>query len=389
MPSAIKASETRSGPPAPGAVRAALPKQQAPQLCEAGRTPRGRNWLNEIKFDGYRLMSRVENGVARLTTRNGHDWTDRLPAVARAVSGLDVQSALFDGELVALEPGGLSSFPALQAALSGGHDNTLHYYLFDLLHLNGWDLRPCALRDRKRVLRGLSDWCGMLRWSDHIEGEPGAMQAEARRMKLEGIICKRADAPYSAGRGHGWVKVKFHNREEFAVLGWTPPRGGSSRAGFGALQLGYHDTAGGLHYAGGVGTGFSDQQLAALRERLDAMAADPPAGLAVAGEPLWKGIRWVRPELVAEVRFAAWSGSGRVRHAVFLGLREDKTARDVVRDVADPAAVRVAATPPEATETASGHQRQVVAVPPRRATAAGARTAGGSKIVFAPKPKRR
>jgi len=384
---ARKKTEQSDAPPAPGAVRAGLPKRQSPQLCEpADQAPKGTDWLNEIKFDGYRLLARVEDGAVRLVTRNGHDWTDRLPAVALAVSGLDVQAALLDGELVALEPSGVSSFPALQAALSAGRDDSLHYYVFDLLYLNGWDLRPCALRDRKNVLAELSDWRGMLRWSDHMEGAPGAMQREACRMKLEGIICKQAGAPYSAGRGYGWVKMKCQNREEFIVLGWTPPRG--SRAGFGALHLGYHDREGRLHYAGGVGTGFSDEQLAALRGRLDDLAADPPAGLLVAGEPLEKSIRWVRPALVAEVQFAAWSGAGRVRHAVYLGMREDKVATEVVRDVADAAAGRVATTPPAGKGNASERTRPVIAVPPRRAAAiTAARPA--SRIVTAPAPAQR
>ena len=223
-----------------------------------------------------------------------------------------------------------------------------------------------------------------------MEGDPGAMQQEACRMKLEGIICKPADAPYSAGRGHGWVKVKCQNREEFVVLGWTPPRG--SRAGFGALHLGYYDREGRLHYAGGVGTGFSDDQLAALRGRLDALAADPPAGLLVAGEPLEKSIRWVRPALVAEVQFAAWSGAGRVRHAVYLGLREDKAATEVVRDVADPAAGRAATNPPEGKGDAGARTRLVIAVPPRRPSAAAAARPGsrpGGTIVTAPAPAQR
>ena len=155
------------------------------------------------------------------------------------MAGLNVETALVDGELVALDKDGISSFPRSQAALSAGKDASLYFHLFDLLHLDGWDLRDCALLDRKRVLQGLDDWRGMLRYSDHHTGDPAAMRREACRMKLEGIVCKQADAPYRAGRGHGWLKVKCQGREEFVVLGWTPPRG--SRTGLGALHLGYYD----------------------------------------------------------------------------------------------------------------------------------------------------
>ena len=198
--------------------------------------PKATDWINEIKFDGYRLLCWLDHGKVRVVTRNGLDWTDRLPAVARAVEGLRAEAALVDGELVALDKQGASSFPALQAALSAGKDATLHLFLFDLLHLDGWDLRACKLLDRKRVLSDLSDWRGMLRYSDHHVGDAASMQREVCRMGLEGIICKQVDAPYRAGRGHGWVKVKCRGREEFVVLGWTPP--GGSRKGLGSLHRG-------------------------------------------------------------------------------------------------------------------------------------------------------
>jgi bifunctional non-homologous end joining protein LigD len=359
--------------PAPGAKRGKLPPTQTPQLCAiADEPPSGDNWVSEIKFDGYRLLAWIDHGKVRLVTRNGHDWTDRLPAVAKAVGKLNVETALLDGELVALDDSGISSFPALQAALSAGRDATLFFQLFDLLHLDGWDLRDCALLDRKRVLQGLDTWQGMLRYSDHHAGDAGAMRREACRMKLEGIICKQADAPYHAGRGHGWLKVKCQGREEFIVLGWTPPRG--SRTGLGALHLGYYDPDHRLHYAGGVGTGFSDAELATLRDRLDALAADPPRGLLVAGDPLDNTIRWVRPGLVAEIQFVSWSGSGRVRHAVYLGLREDKSAEEVVRDVANPEAQHKPLTPKQPPGPKGG---PIIAEPPERggdhaATPAGA-----------------
>jgi bifunctional non-homologous end joining protein LigD len=332
------ALEAERAAPAPGARRAALPRTQAPQLASlAEAPPESAAWLSEIKFDGYRLLVWLDHGRVRLRTRTGQDWTARLPALARAAAALDVQTALFDGELVALRDDGTSSFPDLQAALSAGRDGRLFFYAFDLLHLDGWDLRPCALRDRKAVLEKLAAWDGMLRYSAHIEGNSAAVRRRACAMKLEGIICKRADAPYRPGRGHDWLKLKCRDREEFVVLGWTPP--GGSRHGFGALHLGYYDSRGALHYAGGVGSGFDAAELGALRARLDALAAPSPALLAT-DEPIDAAIRWVRPELVAEVQFSDWSGAGRLRHPVFLGLREDKPAREVVRAIADPHAPR-------------------------------------------------
>ncbi len=276
-PPAPPAKETggRAKRPPAGAVRGALPREQAPELASiAEAPPEGEGWVSEIKFDGYRLLARIDHGEVRLLTRNGHDWADRLPAVAKAVAALGVRTALLDGELVALRESGASSFPDLQAALSDGNDSQLTFFLFDLLHLNGWDLRPCALRDRKQALAALADWRGMLRYSDHVEGHTAELRRRACGMGLEGILCKRADAPYRPGRGKDWLKVKCQGREELIVLGWTLP--GGSRTGLGSLQLGYHDEAGRLHYAGGVGTGFTERELTELRGRLDALAAEPP-----------------------------------------------------------------------------------------------------------------
>ena len=372
-------------PPAPGAKRAPLPKSQAPELCALVEDPpEGGDWISEIKFDGYRLLCWNDSGKSRLVTRNGNDWTARLPALAKAIAALDADTALLDGELVALDNDGISSFPALQAALSDGRDDSLLFYVFDLLYLDGWDLRPCALLDRKRVLQGIDTWQGMLRYSDHYAGDPAAMRRRACEMKLEGIVCKQARAPYQPGRGHGWLKVKCTGREEFVVLGWTPPRG--SRTGLGALHLGYYDPQHRLHYAGGVGTGFSDAELGTLRDRLDALPDDPPRGLLVAGDPLDASIRWVRPELVAEVQYASWSGSGRVRHAVYLGLREDKPAAEVVRDVANPQAEHKPLTPRPAR---AAQRAPAVTAPPAAKARHAVAARAGSSIVTARKPKPR
>ena len=372
-------------PAIPGAVRGKLPEKQAPMLAAVTEAPpEGDGWLTEIKLDGYRVLASVDHGKVRLLTRNGNDWTDRLPAVAAAVGRLQVEQAMLDGELVALDQDGVPSFPALQAALSGGRDQNLVHYLFDLLHLDGWDLRPCGLRERKQRLKGIDTWRGMLRYNDHHEGDTDRMRQAACKMKLEGIICKKADAPYRSGRSHDWLKLKCQGREELLVLGWTEPAG--SRTGLGSLQLGYHDRDGGLHYAGGVGTGFSDETLAMLRDRLDGLGSGPPAALMLAGEELERNVHWVKPELVAEISFSTWSGSGRVRHAVFLGLREDKAADQVVRDPADPKAER--RTVAAKDYAGSAKRAPVIAVPPKRQPRAAA-ARGGSAIVTAKAPASR
>jgi len=288
-----------------------------------------------------------------------------MPAVSAAIAALGLCNAMLDGELVALQPDGVSSFPMLQAALKAGRDSSLVFYAFDLLHLDGWDLRGCKLLDRKRVLEGAARWDNAVRYSGHVVGQAVEMYRSAGRMKLEGIICKRAQAPYRSGRSGDWLKVKCLGREELIVLGWTTPT--RSRVGLGALQLGYHDPEGQLHYAGAVGTGFTDRELATLRERLDAMAAPAPVGLLVAdGEPIDPATHWVRPELVVEVKYTGWSGAGRVRHGVYLGLRQDKVAGEVVRDMADSAAPRVVFQAKPANRIAASKRKSWHgAVPPR------------------------
>jgi bifunctional non-homologous end joining protein LigD len=370
-----------------GSVPGKLPDKQLPQLAAVAEDPpEADGWLTEVKFDGYRVLASLDRGKVRLLTRNGNDWTDRLPAVAKAVSQLYVDSALVDGELVALDKDGISSFPTLQAALSNGRDHNLVFYLFDLLYLDGWDLRPCTLRDRKQRLKGLDTWHGMLRYSDHHEGDAVRMRKAACQMNLEGIICKKADARYRPGRGRDWLKVKCQGREEFLVIGWTEPAG--SRTGIGALHLGYYDPNGRLHYAGGVGTGFSDDTLAMLRDRLDGLGTSPPHRLIVAGEDLERTIHWVRPELVAETSFAAWSGAGRLRHAVFLGLRDDKAAKEVVRDPADPDAERRVIAPKDIIASAR-RKGPIIAVPPKRQPAHAVPARTSSAIVTAKAPKAR
>jgi bifunctional non-homologous end joining protein LigD len=325
--------------PPEDAKRGKLPESLAPMLASnADAPPDDGAWLSEIKFDGYRLLVFKDGDSVRLLTRNGLDWTHRLMHVAKAVAALPAKTMLADGELVALRTDGVSSFSDLQGALSDGKDGGLTLYLFDLLYRDGYDLRGVPLVTRKAALVESVPGEGMIRVSDHLEGLTDRVRQTACSMGLEGIICKRADSVYRGGRSRAWLKLKCQGREEFLVLGWTSPQ--RSRSGLGSLHLGYYDAKGGLHYAGGCGSGFSEKVLGDLAGRLKGMAAEAPAKLLLTDEKPPAGLHWVTPDLVAEVQFTGWSGAGRLRHPVFLGLREDKAPRDVVREVPDPEAPR-------------------------------------------------
>lgn len=369
-------------PETKGAAKGTLPLQQDPQLAVvAEEPPDGDAWLSEIKFDGYRILAFLEDGGARLMTRNRHDWTHRLPSVCEALRRVPVKSALLDGELVALDERGVSSFPALQAALASGHDANLVFFVFDLLHLNGWDLRGCQLIDRKNRLQNLAPWDGRVRYSDHHLGETARMRQAACRMQAEGIICKKADAPYRPGRSSDWLKVKCLGREEFIILGWTDPNG--LRSGFGSLHVGYYDRQGRLQYAGGVGTGFSDELLENLRQQVGTLKGPPAGTVLLSGEDFAPGIHWVPPILVAEVSYTAWSGAGRIRHAVFLGLREDKDAAEVIRDAADPDAPRRMVRLPRQTD--GSRRARTIIVPAQQPSP----PSGSRRVVTARSPASR
>src|SRR5579864_8574620 len=315
---------------AAGARKRAMPDRIVPQLAsQADAAPDGAEWLHEIKYDGYRLLARIERGEVRLVTRNGLDWTQKFPALARALAALPVDSALIDGELVALAADGTTSFGALQDRIASGDTSGLVFFAFDLLYRDGYDLTGVMLEDRKAALaeivpRGAS---GMVRYSDHQEGRGPDFFRHASRYGLEGIVAKRRDRPYRPGRSTEWRKIKCVQRDEFVVIGFTEPSG--TRHGFGALILGYYDPAGALRYAGRVGTGFDDRQLGDLRARLEAIGRrDRPVDLPK-GVPT-KGVRWTEPRLVAEVRYSGWTSDAILRHSSFEGLREDKSPEEVV-----------------------------------------------------------
>jgi bifunctional non-homologous end joining protein LigD len=311
-----------------GAVRGLLPRTQPLALGTVVEVPPdGDEWLHEIKHDGYRIVARIEEGEVRLVSRNAKDWTKEFPQVARAVGRLPAGTALLDGEVAAVLPSGATSFQALQKRAEGGAP--LVYFVFDLLHLDGWDLRGARLEDRKEVLRRLLESAPpALRYSDHVRGQGPDFFERAREAGLEGVVSKRADAAYRSGRGGDWLKAKCRLSQEMVIGGWTLPSDG--RPSIGALHVGFYED-GQLVYAGKVGSGFSDRQLEDLLHRLEARKRDTSPFASVPAE-MKRGARWVEPDLVAQVEFLHWTDEGRMRQPVFLGLREDRDARHVVRE---------------------------------------------------------
>ncbi|MEO8340561.1 MAG: DNA ligase D, partial [Nitrospirota bacterium] len=323
----------RNRKPLAGARRAPQEDWMPPQLATlAEKAPTGNGWVHEIKYDGYRILSRVQNHSATLVTRNNHEWTPKLQRIAEAVSALPVKNAWLDGEVVALMPDGHISFQALQNAFDTRLDTNLVYYVFDLLYLDGYDLRQVPLRARKQTLAELlaSKADGVVRYSDHIIGDGHVVFEQACRQGMEGIVCKRADGAYLAGRNSNWMKVKRGHRQEFVIGGFSDPTG--SRVAFGALLLGVYDAQGQFRYAGRTGTGFSERTLKELHKKLTGFKAlrspfvNTPTGIDA------RGVHWVKPRLVAEVAFAEWTKEGLLRQASFQGLREDKPATSVVRE---------------------------------------------------------
>jgi bifunctional non-homologous end joining protein LigD len=330
-PDATWSSGGQIGAPTPPASGAPFPAALEPQLATlVERPPRGNGWLHEIKFDGYRTLARVHQGTVQLISRNGKDWTDRFGAVARAIAALPLRDGWLDGEVTVMEPDGRTSFGALQRALSEKRDVDLVYFLFDLLYRDGADLRALPLTRRKAALADLlaGNTAPALRLGEHVIGEGDHVWREACRLGLEGVVCKRADAPWRPGRGRDWVKVKCLRRQEFVIGGFSAPAG--ARSGFGALLVGVYERDR-LIYTGRVGTGYDEQTLRDLHARLVPLAT--PSSPFTNAVPKGRGtVTWVRPELVAEVAFAEWTRDGILRQPVFQGLREDKPPREIGRE---------------------------------------------------------
>ncbi len=368
-----------------GVKRAAMPRRIDVKLATLVKdAPEGDQWFHEIKFDGYRIVAHLDGGKVEFISRNHKSWTKRLAPLAGHVSELPAKQAILDGEVVTFKQDGTTDFQALQNAFSEGKVSNLVYYVFDLLYLDGIDLRKAPLQDRKQLLKKLLPvgQDGPVRYSEHFVGNGPQFFKQASELKAEGIICKLRDRPYTSGRNPDWLKVKALQREEFVIGGFTDP---GNRKGFGALLIGYYDNNHRLLYAGKVGTGFSEKLLASLRQQLDELRQDesPFSDLRkTTGEA--RGALWVRPRLVGQVAFTEWTHDGKLRHPAFLGLREDKAAKMVVRDIAgNTAQATNGAVKKGKTRTTKTKSQFIAGGPAGEGTLSGVRLTSPNKLLYA------
>ena len=324
------------------------PKWIKPQLTRlVVEAPTGDVWVHEIKYDGYRMHARIDGRDVRLLTRTGLDWSHRYRRTIEALRELKVKSAYLDGELCALNAEGAPVFSRLQAAMDEGRTDQLVFFAFDLLFLDGENMAPLPLVERKAKLKRLfrKKVDGLL-YSEHVVGGGPRFREHACKLGLEGVISKRADQPYAPGDRGIWAKSKCLNREEFVVVGWTDPEGSQSHIG--ALLLGYYTEDGRLRYSGRVGTGMTEKELKRLAGVLKPLQmpkmplAEPPPRDSRFGSPLkLSKVHWVRPEVVVEVTYLTWTEDNLLRQLSYQGQREDKPARQVMRAIPGRSAHRI------------------------------------------------
>jgi bifunctional non-homologous end joining protein LigD len=362
------AEPKRKGKPAPRLELDAYPKESLPKFVppqlasQADAPPAQSGWIHELKLDGYRIEARKHGPKVELLTRTGLDWTHRMRTIATAIAELPAQTALLDGEVVVLRDNGTTSFADLQASFKEGTNHPLTYFIFDLLHLNGHNLRGLELIERKNLLTTLLNGVAFrdqtVRFSEHIETSGEVVFQKACALHAEGIVSKRATGTYVSGRTSAWIKVKCIYEQEFVIGGFTLPSNGVH--GVGALLLGYYNDKGNLIYAGRSGTGFTQKTHRSLRNQLEKLRQKDAPFSGMAAVERRKAI-WVKPELVAQIGFASWTADNLVRQAAFKGIREDKPAKEVRREEASgvlPAQARHGARNRVAAKAVSPTSRQ-------------------------------
>ncbi len=317
-----------------GARKAPLPNFIPPQLATLVKEPpSGDEWLHELKFDGYRMLCRINRGKVTFWSRNGKDWTEKFLNVIEAVKSLNVTSAILDGEIVIVDAQGRSSFQKLQRAMGRSVTSGFAYQVFDLIYLDGLNLTQTPLKDRKRLLNDLCKSVAgrsVIRYSEHLQGNGDEFFRHACEYGIEGIVSKLADSPYEPKRNRNWLKVKCSKQQEFEIAGYTPSSKGLP--GFGSLVLGVYEK-GKLVYAGRVGTGFTFKQRGDLKKQLEKFSRTTSPLVAVPKDPGLRETQWTEPKMVAEVAFTEWTSDGSIRHPSFQGLREDKSPKEVEREV--------------------------------------------------------
>ncbi|PTR06050.1 ATP-dependent DNA ligase LigD phosphoesterase module /ATP-dependent DNA ligase LigD polymerase module [Nitrosospira sp. Nsp5] len=314
------------------AVKATLPPTLQPQLATLvdSLPAQSADWVYEIKFDGYRILCRIEGKKIQLLTRNGNDWSHKLPDLVKALGKLGLRSGWLDGEIVVLDENGIPDFQALQNAFDSSRTQGIVYYLFDIPFYDGYDLRGVSVTERRTFLKTFFEKStpDPVRFSETFDAPAGDIVASACHMGLEGVIGKRKTSTYVSRRSSDWIKLKCGQRQEFVIGGYTSPQG--SRVGLGSLLLGFYDDDKKLQYAGNVGTGFSDKTLHELKAKLKEIGSTySPFNEAA---DIDRKAHWVMPTLVAEVSFGEWTRDGRIRHSVFHGLRTDKKAAAITRE---------------------------------------------------------